>query len=286
MKTKIKILLLALTLVLAFIALKTNKEKVLTLNLHFNESTLPYGDGVLIANFGSDELNPLNQEGKGYIAYLKEGKISTFIPATGALNAPKGMMVLNDTLYVCDVNKLVVFDLKTKENIKNIIFPEGELYLNDIAECDDKIYVSVTNSGNIFSLNKADLAPTLWHNTPGANGILISENSMFVASYPANGVTSSENVIYKIESLENPQNQMFIQTPGQWDGLAISDDKQTLYASNWSPAELYKIDINTKKIDKLKFKTSFVGAADFSLINGKLYVPDLVNSTLIIKEVN
>lgn len=33
--------------------------------------TYPYNGGILIANFGTEQLNPLNAEGKGYILYYK-----------------------------------------------------------------------------------------------------------------------------------------------------------------------------------------------------------------------
>ena len=73
---------------------KTEKPSVAVIEdgIRFCESTLPYGDGVLIANFGTDELNPLNSEGKGYIVLWKEGEgVRTVVPADGNLAAPKGM---------------------------------------------------------------------------------------------------------------------------------------------------------------------------------------------------
>lgn len=84
-------------------------SEIIRQDLRFCESTYPYDGGILVANFGSGQLDPLNAEGKGYINWYKNGKVSTLIPADGSLSAPKGMLVKDGYLYVCDVNRIVVF---------------------------------------------------------------------------------------------------------------------------------------------------------------------------------
>ena len=48
--------------------------KEVTDGIRYCESTYPYEGGMLIANFGTEQLNPLNSEGKGYIVWHKDGK--------------------------------------------------------------------------------------------------------------------------------------------------------------------------------------------------------------------
>lgn len=48
-------------------------SEIIRQDLRFCESTYPYDGGILVANFGSGQLDPLNAEGKGYINWYKMG---------------------------------------------------------------------------------------------------------------------------------------------------------------------------------------------------------------------
>lgn len=294
MKKRINtVVLVGSFLLLAFATACTNTEdnKIISEGIRFCESTYPYENGILIANFGCDQLNPMNKEGKGYILYYKKGKTNMFIPADGNLSAPKGMFEKDGYLYICDVNKIVVYNLQAlNESPQIILFPNDDLFLNDLAASNNTLYVSVTNSGRIYQLDISD--PTKlrdsqlleWLNVEGPNGILIDGNSMYIASYPADGETLEQNVIYKVEDLNNPVAKSIYSVPGQYDGIALSDDKTTLYVSNWKPAEVISINLKDEKATKLCLGNQVTGPADMTLKNGKLYVPDLPNSRVLIHE--
>ena len=124
------------SLLFACLAMSVSAQTVKEVNdgIRYCESTYPYQDGLLIANFGTEELNPLNSEGKGYIVFYKEGKSEVMLPADGNLSAPKGMFVRNNYLYVCDVNKIVVYNLSDKMQKPQVLrLPEGNLFVNDLA---------------------------------------------------------------------------------------------------------------------------------------------------------
>lgn len=270
----------------------TGGEKVISRGLRFCESTYPYKDGILIANFGSKELNPLNGEGMGYIMYYKDGEIIPFIPADGNLNGPKGMYEKEGYLFICDVNKIVVYNLDSLQRVPQTIrFPEGELFVNDLAASGNTLYASVTNTGRIFSMDISGLdtlgrvIPEVWCSIPGANGILIDGNTMYVASYPPDGVTTAENVIYEIADITRPAPEQFIGETGQYDGIALSSDGRTLYISNWSPAGVAAINRSDLQITPLKLGREVTGPADFTLRGDSLYIPDLPNSCVIIKAI-
>ncbi|MHB9056365.1 MAG: LVIVD repeat-containing protein [Paludibacteraceae bacterium] len=266
------------------------KEVVYTDQLRFCESVLPYNRGILIGNFGSSELNPLNKEGKGYIVYLKDDSIKLFIKADGNLNAPRGMFEKDGYLFIADVNKVVVYNLMdSAAKPVNIRFPKDELFVNDLAAEKNTLYASVTNTGNIFKIDISDLTklnaqkPVLWSNVVGANGILIDRAKMYVASYPAGGITTDENLIYIINDLQKPVAEQFISTAGQYDGIALSADKKILYVTNWSPEGLEAIDIQTKQINQVALTTKVKGIADIYVVGNKIYIPDLAGSQLIVK---
>ena len=158
----------------------------------------------------TDQLDPLNAEGKGYINWYKNGKVSTLIPADGSLSAPKGMLVKDGYLYVCDVNRIVVFSLKERTARPRIIsLPEGNLFVNDLVEWNGSLYASVTNTDRIFRLDISDPmnpgAPQEWVTVPGPNGLLLDNGVLYVASYPADGNMRDHHVVYRIADLEHPR---------------------------------------------------------------------------------
>lgn len=268
---------------------KDDSQQVITNQIRFCESTYPYKGGILIANFGTEQLNPLNTEGKGYIVYYKNGNIDTLIPADGHLSAPKGMFEKEGYLFICDVNKIVIYNLnKLKEEPQTIRFPENDLFVNDLVAKENTLYASVTNTDKIYKIDISDLKkmessiPQEWCKIPGPNGLLISDNKMYIASYPATGQTTDDNVIYQINDFQNPVPLKFINIPGQYDGIAMSADKKKLYITNWSPAGISSIDMKTRKLTTIHTGEKIVGAADITLDGNVLYIPDLPNSRVII----
>ena len=53
------------------------------------------------------------------------------------------------------------------------------------------------------------------------------------------------HVVYRIADLEHPRPEKLFQTSGQYDGIAFSSDHKALYVSNWNPAGLIRIDLQT-----------------------------------------
>lgn len=257
--------------------------------LRFCESTYPYNGGLLVANFGSTQLDPLNSEGKGYIVFYKEGASEVLIPADGNLSGARGMYVHGSHLFICDVNKIVVYNLAAKEEAPQVIvLPEGEAFVNDLAADGNTLYASVTNTGHIFRLDISDPAhvgtPELWLSIPGPNGLVIRDGAMYVATYSPDGEAKSNNVIYRIGDLSNPEAEPFVSVPGQYDGIAFSGDGKWLYVTNWTPAGISRIDMQTREITPvaLSLEQPLVGPADMTVADGKIYIPDLPNSRVVI----
>ena len=294
MKTRVLSGLAFLSVTMAFaVSCKTAAETtpvIIDNGIRFCESTLPYDGGILIANFGTEELNPLNSEGKGYIVFWKNGKTETIVPADGNLSAPKGMFCRDNYLYICDVNKVAVYQIGNGEGIfvKSIAFPEGNLFVNDLAASGNFLYASVTNTDRIFRIDITDIAnpgeAQEWFQAPGPNGLLVSEGVLYVASDPADGNTQDKHVIYRIADLKNPELQKVVATPGQYDGIALSSDGKSLYVTNWTLAGLSEIDMESGELATVEvgLEKPFIGPADISVSGGRIFIPDLPNSRVII----
>ena len=285
-----KTLICTMWVCLSFVAASAQTVvNVIDKGIRYCESTYPYDDGLLIANFGTEQLNPLNTEGKGYIVLHKDGKNEVLIPADGHLSAPKGMLVRDGYLYVCDVNKVMVYNLADKAaEPRTIALPKGNLLANDLVSEGDYLYVSVTNTDRIF---RVDIScpgqpgqPQEWLSVAGPNGLLLHEGSLYVASYPADGRTTDAHVVYRIADLKNPVAEKWMEVPGQYDGLAVASDGKALYVTNWTPAQVSRIDLNTRQLSPLDLKLpqALVGPADITVTGGYLYIPDLPNSRVVV----
>lgn len=278
---------LAMLCLLFSCATSVEKSEVVLSDFQSNESTYPYKGGIIITNFGT-EPNGLNQEGKGYVEYYKDGALSMLIPNDGKLNAPKGMAMVGSDLYICDVNKIVVYNLDDLSvAAREIYLPEGEMMLNDLIVCGEMMYVSVTETGNIFRFNIKNPEFELWTNLKGANGLLLVDNTIYVASLFLDRVITDESVIYKITDLENPNPVKVSTLPGEWDGLVISDDGKTIYTTNWHPgfSGIYAMNVADGSVTRIETEREILGPGDLTYLDGKLYVPDMLESTIVIKSV-
>lgn len=280
-----------LTLSLALLSATAFSQSVKIENegIRFCESTYPYNNGILVANFGTEALNPLNTEGKGYILFVKDGKSEVVVPADGNLSAPKGMFLRDGYLYICDVNKVVVYNISKKGTKPvTIQFPEGNLFVNDLVADKNYLYASVTNTDKIFRIDISNPAapgkPQEWATVAGPNGLLMIDGEMYVASYPADGVTKDVNVVYRIKNLSNPSPEKFIEVSGQYDGIALSKDRKSIYLTNWTPAQISRLNLSDKSLVPLKINLQepLIGPADITVANGKIYIPDLPNSRVVI----
>lgn len=274
---------------------------IVTEHIRFNEGTLPLKNGgILLSNFGTDTLDPLNKEGKGYIVLLdKDNKV--LFPASGVLNAPKGMAVKDGCLFVADVGCVVVYDMKRPElRPVKIAFPEGESFVNDIVALGDFLLVSVTNTGHLYALDVKN-CDAVWSaqrpkprkvaEIPGANGLAEHEGTLFVASYDPNEQPGEQNVIYAIDMAmpgAKPVNLPGARY-GQYDGVAVSPDGSKLYFSNWKNAEgraeVGYIDLSPDKknaVTILDLGVELQGPADICISDGYLFVPDLPANKLYI----
>lgn len=261
--------------------------------LRFDEGTTVYKNMVLVTNFGSSQFDPLNDEHKGYIMAVSAGAIKEFIAPDGNLSAPKGMTVLDGHLFVADVSRVVVYNLrKEDEKPRTIMLPEGEVFVNDVASVAGIVLVTVTNTGNIYGIDASDIdnlaAPQLMGNVPGANGIAVHGGQIYVASYNASGVPGGENIIYAADIIDGaPQLRPLIDglAPGQYDGIAISEDGETLYFSAWGSetggGAVYSYNlIDGGAAKKLDLGVELTGPADILVKDGHLFVPDLPSSKL------
>lgn len=143
------------------------------------ESVAAHEGHRYVSNLGTLQ-DPTGLDGDGFVSDLDARgnilELTAFKPEHAPLNAPKGLAVVDDRLYVADIDRVVGFDIATREAVFEAIWePNAPTLLNDLAVLDDAtLLVSDTLGGTLLRLDLttgqfALIAPEL----PGANGIAI-----------------------------------------------------------------------------------------------------------------
>lgn len=123
------------------------------------------------------------RDGKGGVALLHtDGTVKDKDWATG-MNAPKGLGLHNNKLYVADIDHVVVLDAQSGKLLEKIPVPDAT-FLNDIAiDAKGTVYVSDTRLGKVFKLTNHKPEVFL-EVVQSANGLLVVGDNLLVLAGP------------------------------------------------------------------------------------------------------
>ena len=147
--------------------------------LKVTESVLYSSKDNLLFVANIDGKEPWGKDGKGSIGKVGlDGKIIAVDWVTG-LNAPKGMGLYKNKLYVADITEVVVIDISMASIVKRIAIDSAQT-LNDIT-IDKKgiVYVSDSRGKKVYQL-KNDVPSMLLENLKRPNGLLAHGNDFYV----------------------------------------------------------------------------------------------------------
>src|ERR1700744_923508 len=163
------------------------------------ESVLPVKDILYVSEIDGQ---PWGRDGKGEVGKLtRDGKIIDLNWITG-LNAPKGLAINGDILYVADLDELVVISI-SQNKIDHKIKIDGAAGLNDVTvDKNGVVYVSDTQKACVFRVEKG-VATLYLENIKGANGVKSVGDKLYVLSGDGMYVTGADKKLNKICSLEN-----------------------------------------------------------------------------------
>ncbi|MBT5375157.1 MAG: hypothetical protein HOL06_10900 [Rhodospirillaceae bacterium] len=116
--------------------------------------------------------NPNDKDGKGFISKIRPtGEMIEEMWVEG-LNAPKGMAIFDRTLYVADINTLVVIDLADK-SVRRFEAIDA-IFLNDVAvDANGRVYVSDMMDNVIYRLDGENFSTWI------KSGVLDNPNGLF-----------------------------------------------------------------------------------------------------------
>ena len=242
-----------------------------------------------VSNLGK-ELNPMATDSDGFITRMsKNGDIieQSFLPEI-KLNSPKGLAVLDNNLWIADVNRILVVSLKTRIVVWKKEFPETR-YLNDIVVKDEAtVYVSATDINVIYEIDFLTDTVRVYDTESlidGPNGMAIDNlsDNLYVAGYGSNG---KPGYICRF-NLRTGEVQK-ISPPGYYDGIYFTFGKY-IY-TDWgtepdgSKGKLLMYDVRYDKIVQLLEDRNFRGPADFHYVPGRKQVllPCMLEHTVYI----
>ena len=198
--------------------------------------------------------SPLGKDDNGFIVRLgPDGAVLDTVPfINGAdeditLNAPKGMALVGDTLYVADIDAVRTFNVTTGTQIASIeMAGMGATFLNDVA-AGDLGTVFITDSGISFDSTGAVLHP-------GKSRVFIlvagnvNEAVVLPAQSAVNGMAwdaargawilvgfNTQNVYSWTPTADSVE--VLGTGPGGGDGIVILADGRALYSS-WADSSL------------------------------------------------
>ena len=170
-----------------------------TLDEGFSSPESAIYDGIRDVFYISN-VNGYEENGLGYLSAVSpDGKIVASRWLDG-LNAPTGMAVSGDTLYVVDLNRLAEIDILTRSIRRFYEAPDKEPGMNDITVAPNgEIFVSASELSSIYRMENDRLA--LWikdDELRWANGLYADDASLYVAAFHLRRIDIESKIIERI----------------------------------------------------------------------------------------
>jgi len=189
--------------------------------------------------------SPVEKDGNGYISkMLLDGTILRKQWVIG-LNAPKGLAIYNDTLYVADIDALVVIDIPSG-TISNTYKVDDAKFLNDVAANNQgEIFVSDMLLNRIHRLSSDQF--NIWLESPeleNPNGLHAEGDHLILGAWGVmtDGFATEIPGHLKSISLQDKSITSLGGGPiGNLDGVE-SDGNNGYYVTDWMAGKLYQIN--------------------------------------------
>ncbi|MCK9616910.1 MAG: hypothetical protein M0R21_03655 [Lentimicrobiaceae bacterium] len=220
--------------------------------------------------------SPSKEDKNGFISKLSlDGKVIK-LKWIKKLNAPKGMGIYKDKLYVADIKRVVEIDLE-KGSISKIFPIENAVFLNDILiDRTGNIFISDTQADKIFMLK--DGKAKIWlasADIKKPNGMCFNNNEMLIGC---------ENTIVRVNA-KTKKVHPFAEKTGTIDGITSGEKGFVLVSDfNGKISAVYPPKVVIKLLDTSKEK---LNTTDIFYVQEKklLLVPTFKGNRVIAYEV-
>lgn len=216
-------------------------------------------------------------DGNGFISTLStDGKITKLHWASG-LNAPKGMGLHGNKLYVTDVYRLVLINTETGQAEKTWDAVDVKTaFLNDVTVAKDgTVYVSDNRNDKLYRLKDGNWEVWMEGGTIGKpNGVLALGNDKLLIGSTKTGALQELDV--KSKAVTKLADGM-----GNTDGIAVAR-KKSYFVSDWN-GQIFQVDAGGKATQLLDLRADKINTADLTAIPAQrlLVVPTFYHNRVI-----
>lgn len=208
------------------------------------------------------------KDGKGGVAKLKlDGSIIDTLWITG-LNAPKGLALYGDLLYVADLSDVVVVQVSEGKVIKKIPV-ERAVFLNDIAvDKNGVVYVSDSRKNKVHQIINSNVT-VFADGLPNANGVLTVGSDVYVLA---------SGDLWKFDNQKN-KTKIAGDMEKSTDGLEMVAPGEFL-VSCWSGVIYYVKDGKVEQLLDTRPEKSNTADIGYDSKNKIVYVPTFLKKSV------
>ncbi|RDU61875.1 hypothetical protein CQA53_09725 [Helicobacter didelphidarum] len=258
------------------IANATNNRIMAIEGFQTPQAVVATDSNIYVSNYGIYKEG--KKETEGFITKLdKTGKI-TELYFINNLNMPRGMVVINNILYIADTNTLKAFNLNTKKQILSLQI-NGATALSSIVMRDSNtLLISDTQAGLIFSVN---IKKKSYHtfvaiesSLGGPNCLVLNKDSVYVTTTDIN--KKARGNVLRI-NLETKEMQILNDFNNHLEGIAVLDNGNIII-SGWDKkheTRFYKISQNNK-VYEVDLDEQIHNPSLFLIDSSILWIPDIL----------
>lgn len=238
-------------------------------------------DTIFVSNVNGA---PDEKDGNGFISSVSpDGTVVKADWLTG-LDAPKGLALNGNMLYVSDIDSLVEINVETGE-VSNRYVAEGAQFLNDVAiDADGNVYVSDMMANVVHRLSEGEFKPWLSSDDlENPNGLLVEGDQLIVGSWGkmTDGFATEVPGHLKAVSIADQS----IESLG--DGSAVGnldgvepDGQGNYYVTDWVAGKLFHIMPTGESMELLDLGQ---GSADHTILadQGLIIIPLMTQNKVV-----
>jgi hypothetical protein len=228
-------------------------------------------DLIYVSNIGGKFSQ---HDGNGFISKIGlDGEIVELKWATG-FDSPQGLGLFNNQLFVADMDRVVVVDIKTGKIVKEHKIEEAK-FLNDITtDINGDVYVSDCVANKIYRITNGKVE--LWSEDPllnGTNGLLCHKGRLYA-------LNMGNALLYSIDHITKTFTELASGIKNA-DGI-VSDGNNGFFVSGCWQGEIFHINSNNEKTLILDLGKEKKIAADIEYIPlmKMLLVPTLAKTVI------
>lgn len=237
------------------------------------ESVL-YDEETGIIYVSNIDGNPSKKDTTGFISTLSADGSLLKLEWVKGIDAPKGMGILKNHLYVTNIDEIVEIDIPSASIVNRFSVPEAS-FLNDVAVDlnNGLIFITDTKTGKVHILQNGKIFTWLEGEMfKGANGLCVREGNLYIGT--ANSIlkadiASGEIVICGVNT-------------GSVDGIFVTGEKKYIY-SDWKGAIFLTTRFMPKPELLMNTSEQKINAADFGIIQSKqlILIPTFADNRVI-----